>query len=237
MRDEAAPGLGKLLQFGARVDFIMKELLRLLSSSSGTAAVAILNALISLLQNVSSAGAKPKADSLVNIKNALFESSKYSPPLFLFFDYLSVFLYHFSSLSSPSPLINSAPDEAVRYAIARTMGEVYPHLDPEVQTSTVDKLCSAEASTGWQTVQTYALSLGSIVEVYPSAFSAQILQAILSSLRHQNPPVQMSAVRASGKIVSKYLEINSTFSLLSLLFLLPCFSRSSSPSLPPRSLS
>jgi len=72
VREEAAPGLGKLLLYGARTEFILKELLRILAASSGVAEVAVLNAILSILQNADEKTA-PKGEIVVTLREALLK--------------------------------------------------------------------------------------------------------------------------------------------------------------------
>jgi hypothetical protein len=71
VRELAAPGLAKLLLHGARVDFIIKELLRLLSNNSDSAD-SIFFALYSLLKDLD-AKLAPKQDVLLSLKDSFFQ--------------------------------------------------------------------------------------------------------------------------------------------------------------------
>jgi len=71
VRTNAAPGLCNLILYGARIDFILNELIRLLNSSSGTGTVIILEAIPPLLTNAKS---KPKPEVLNSLMEHLFKA-------------------------------------------------------------------------------------------------------------------------------------------------------------------
>jgi len=72
VREEAAPGLSRLLSIGARKDFILKDILRVLSSSSGLPAISITTAVQSLLTNSVEQPIKP--DTLSQLQKELLKN-------------------------------------------------------------------------------------------------------------------------------------------------------------------
>eukprot|EP01127_Copromyxa_protea_P019883 TRINITY_DN6540_c0_g3_i1.p1 TRINITY_DN6540_c0_g3~~TRINITY_DN6540_c0_g3_i1.p1 ORF type:complete len:2511 (-),score=671.28 TRINITY_DN6540_c0_g3_i1:99-7439(-) len=72
VRELASPSLALLILHGAKIDFILKELIRLLNNASGAGVVAILSSLRSMLQDIKPGTPPPKPEIIASLKDTLF---------------------------------------------------------------------------------------------------------------------------------------------------------------------